>query len=96
MKILAIEKDAAGLDEVKLKNLLVPEAEHVWNLYKDGTVREIYFTQKDHRAVLILECEDEVTAEKILNTLPLVKENQIHFEIIPLKAYDGFERLFKN
>lgn len=95
MKILAIEKDAAGIDSNKLENLLVPEAKHVWNLYKNGTVREIYFTKTDHRAVLILECEDELSAEYILNTFPLVQENQIRFEIIPLKAYDGFERLFK-
>jgi len=95
VKILAIEKDAAGIDSNKLENLLVPEAKHVWNLYKNGTVREIYFTKTDHRAVLILECEDELSAEHILNTFPLVQENQIRFEIIPLKAYDGFERLFK-
>jgi len=30
-----------------------------------------------------------------LNTLPLVKEGLITFELIPLKAYPGFERLFE-
>jgi len=94
VKILAIEKNASSFDATKLEKLLVPEAKHVWNLYKNGIVREIYFTKTDHRAILILECEDEVTAEDILNTFPLVQENQIRFEIIPLKAYDGFERLF--
>lgn len=96
MKILAIEKDAAGFDESKLNSLLKPEARQVWNLYKNGTVREIYFTQNDHRAVLVLECKNETVAKSILNTLPLVKEKLIQFEILPLQAYDGFERLFNN
>lgn len=94
MKILAIEKETAGFDESKLSGLLKPEAMQVWNLYKNGTVREIYFTQNDHRAVLILECESEAAAHSILNTLPLVKEKLIQFEILPLQTYDGFERLF--
>ncbi|MDP2036690.1 MAG: superoxide dismutase [Ignavibacteria bacterium] len=96
MKILAIEKEADGFDEGKLSGLLKPEAKQVWNLYKNGTVREIYFTQYDHRAVLVLECESETAAIEILNTLPLVKEKLIRFQILPLQAYDGFERLFNN
>lgn len=96
MKILAIEKETASVDKSKLRNLLKPEAKQIWNLYKNGTAREIYFTQDDHRAGLILECEDQNAAEKILNTLPLVKEKLIQFEILPLQAYDGFERLFNN
>lgn len=96
MKILAIEKSETRFDEATLRNLLASEAKQVWNLYKNGTVREIYFTKNNHRAVLILECENESAAEEILDTLPLVKEKLIQFEIIPLQAYDGFERLFKN
>lgn len=95
MKVLAIEKDVEGADKNKLSGLLKPEAEQVWNLYKNETVREIYFTKNNHCAVLILECENELAAEEILNTLPLVKEKLIRFEIIPLQAYEGFERLFK-
>jgi hypothetical protein len=96
VKILAIEKDVTGSDDKKLKSLLKPEAKQVWNLYKNGTVREIYFTKNDHRAVLVLECESKLAAKKILNTLPLVKEKLIQFEILPLQAYNGYERLFKN
>lgn len=94
MKILAIEKKADGLNELLVKNLLIEEAKQVWKLYKDEVLREIYFTKDDHRAVLILECESETAAVNILNTLPLVEHNQIQFEILPLKPYDGFERLF--
>ena len=33
-------------------------------------------------------------AEGLLDTLPLVKEGLIEFEVIPLAPYPGFERLF--
>jgi hypothetical protein len=38
--------------------------------------------------------KDVEEAKKILETLPLVKENLIEFEIIPLIPYPGFARLF--
>ena len=34
-------------------------------------------------------------AKKKLYELPLVKNGLIKFELIPLRAYPGFERLFK-
>ncbi len=63
-------------------------------LYQAGTIRELYFRQDAHSAVLILECQDPEEAEAALATLPLVKEGLITFEIIPLAAYPGFSRLF--
>lgn len=45
-------------------------------------------------AVLVLECESANEAQRILSTLPFVHECLITFEVIPLKAYPGFERLF--
>ena len=44
--------------------------------------------------VLILECGGTAHAEEILSSLPLVREKLITFELIPLKAYPGFARLF--
>ena len=95
MKILAIEKSVEIINEEKLSRLLIDEAKKVWELMQEGVIREIYFSQKDHCAVLIMECENEIEAGKILNTLPLVRENLITFEIKILIPYNGFERLFK-
>ena len=94
MKILAIEKENPSATEEQFKNFLEAEALTVWNLYKKGIIREVYFTKDTHEAVLILECKDAEEAENILNDLPLVKEKLIGFDIKPLVAYDGFERLF--
>lgn len=94
MKIIAIEKDF-GTESIDNQIILKDEAAHVWRLYKEGIIREIYFTGKNNRAVLMLECKDENEAELYLNELPLVREKLIQFDIHSLKNYDGFERLFR-
>lgn len=95
MKILALEREMAGITNEDFKPLLNKEAECVWQLYKNNIIREIYFGTETSCAVIIMECDSKQTAEKYLSELPLVKEKLIEFEIIPLTAYPGFERLFK-
>ncbi|HOI28920.1 MAG TPA: muconolactone Delta-isomerase family protein [Melioribacteraceae bacterium] len=94
MKILAIEKENSGVDSGKFDLYSKEEAGRVWELYKEGVIREIYFRTDKNEAVLLLECGDAAEARKILNTLPLVSNGLIDFEIISLKPYPGFERLF--
>jgi len=94
MKILAIEKEAEGIPAERFQPHLKAEAARVWELYQAGTIRELYFRQDAHSAVLILECRDAAEAAAALSTLPLVQAGLITFEIIPLAAYPGFSRLF--
>jgi muconolactone delta-isomerase len=70
------------------------EARRVWELYQEGTVREIYFRADRPSAVLLLECTDVAAAEATLAGLPLAAAGLIRFEIVPLRAYPGFARLF--
>ena len=95
MKILAIEKEFAGKTAEDFQPLLEAEAIRVWELYKKGVIREIYFRADQTSAVLIIECENLKEAKEKLSTLPLVQENLIYFDFIPLAPYPGFERLFK-
>ena len=94
MKILAIEKESENTKLQDFKPLLKAEAKRVWELYQQNIIREMYFRQDISRAVLILECENVEEAQKVLKTLPLVRENLIYFELIPLVPYPGFSRLF--
>lgn len=96
MKILAIEKEIDGTKKEQFTPHLKAEAQKVWELYQSEFIREIYFTKYSHNAVLILECADENEARNILNTLPLVKEKLIVFDILSLEPYDGFARLLEN
>jgi hypothetical protein len=94
MKILAMEREAPGVADADFEPHLRAEAERVWQLYQAGVFRELYFRQDWPGAVLILECADASEAREVLNTLPLVKEGLIAFDIIPLVPYPGFARLF--
>ena len=94
MKILAIEKDIPGITPDQFKPHLKAEAQRVWELYQSGILRECYFRKDRSSAILILECDSLTEAQDILSTLPLVKEELIAFEVIPLRPYPGFSRLF--
>jgi hypothetical protein len=94
MKILAIEFENPGGTAGDFAPLLEDEARQVWELYQVGVIREIYFRQEKDEAVLVLECPDMTKAEETLASLPLAAAGLIRFELIGLRAYPGFERLF--
>jgi hypothetical protein len=94
MKILALEKEVAGVDWSKQNEILKQEAFHVYELQKQGIIREIYFNQ-NHCAVIILECINATTARNILNELPLVKNELIDFEVMELTPYNGYDRIIE-
>lgn len=94
MKILALEKEVPGLTAEDFRPHLKAEAAKAWELYQAGLLRELYFRQDEPSAVLVLECADVAEANQLLNSLPLVKEGLITFDIIPLGPYPGFARLF--
>ena len=94
MKILALEKEYEGKTSEEFQKYSKEEALNVWELYKSDKLREIYFGGDRNSAVIILECENVKEAEENLASLPFVKNKLIHFDIIPLKPYPGFERLF--
>ena len=94
MKILAIEKEIEGVKDEDYKPHLKAEAMRAWKLYQQGIIRDLYFTEKDHFGVLILECKNADEANQYLNTLPLVKEGYIDFKLYKLDPYPGYSRLF--
>jgi muconolactone delta-isomerase len=95
MRILAIERGVAGVTSDRFTpELGAEEARRVWELHQDGTIRELYFRADETSAVLTLECPDAAAAQAVLETLPLVKAGLIRFEVLPLRAYPGFARLF--
>ena len=94
MKILAIEKEVAGVQEADFEPLLEAEAARAWELHQSGIIRELYFRSDRHDAVLVLECGGPEQARDVLATLPLVKAGLIDFEVFGLLPYMGFARLF--
>ncbi len=94
MKILAIEHELPCAMPEKFQQCANEEAYKVWKLYQSDFIRELYFRADRDEAILVLECANVDEARSVLETLPLVREKLIGFELIPLKAYPGFARLF--
>ena len=94
MNILAMEIEMESVDSEQFVPYLKLEAQRVWELYQDGTIREFYFREERSEAVLVLECPDTSEACHRLESLPLVKAGLITFDIIPLVPYPGVAWLF--
>lgn len=94
MKVLALEIDVPGHEPEQFQPYLLEEARQVWELQQKDLIRETYFRADQRNAVLVLECSGAEEAESILQTLPLVREGLIRFDLIPLVPYPGFARLF--
>jgi hypothetical protein len=94
--MLAIEKELATKTGVTDKALLEQEARRAWELTQSGIFREMYFMRDRPLAVVILEADTIEAAKNALDSLPLVREKIIDFDIIPLVPYPGFARLFKD
>ena len=95
MKLLALEHELPNINAGQFQQQAKEEARQVWVLTQAGVIRESYFRADRDEAVLVLECESVEKAQAALRTLPFVKSELIAFELIPLKAYPGFERLFE-
>lgn len=92
MKILAVERELKPVPR-EADGILKKEAFKVWELSEKDIIREMYFNEK-HCAVMILECPDKSVASEILKELPLVQEGYIVFDLMELRPYTGFGRLF--
>lgn len=79
MKVLAIEKEAAAATAEEFNAHAKAEAARVWELHQSGVIRELYFREDRPEAVLILECADAKEADRVLDSLPLVKAGLITF-----------------
>ena len=94
MKIIALEHELPNAAAEGFQQFARDEARKVWALVQAGVIRETYFRADRNEAVLVLECRTVEEARKALSLLPFVRNRLIAFELIPLKAYSGFERLF--
>jgi hypothetical protein len=94
LKILALEHELPEATVDGFQEYAVAEARQVWALVQAGVIRETYFRVDRSEAVLVLECPSVEDAREALSALPFIQNQLITFELIPLKAYSGFERLF--
>jgi hypothetical protein len=94
MKILAMVtlKEEAALSEVRAQ--LAAELKGSWALYSSGILREVYATESPARVVFILETADTEAAADALRELPLVAADMFHIEMLELRPFVNWARLF--
>ena len=94
MKVLVLPKPIEGVSREEMLQHAPAEIQAVWELYKQGIVREFYTRANEAgRVVLILESAGEEAARDALTTLPFVQLHLIDFDIIPLAPFFGLEHL---
>jgi hypothetical protein len=84
----------AALAPDRRRELVLAEAARTWELYRVGVIREMSWRIDRDDVVLVLEAEDPAAAEAVLSTLPLVEAGAISFQVVGLRPYDGWQRLF--
>jgi hypothetical protein len=94
MKVLALGYDTAAADDPRFAEVRPAEAARAWELYQAGTIREIYFRADRANGVLVLEVADLAEARTAVDSLPLVAAGLIDFDLVPLRPYPGWARLF--
>jgi len=90
-----VDSTFPGLSSEEAAALGRAEARQAWALHQAGIVREISFRAGVRRTVMVLEAPDEDAARAALASLPFVQAGRLTFEVIGLRPYDGWARLFR-
>lgn len=95
MKILALLNVTDAANPERIKPHIVPENKMVWELYKSGLIREMYFRADSKGAVLVLEAPELPKAEAVMQDLPMVKEGLLIVQLIQLNPFTQLEFAFR-
>lgn len=95
MKVLALGRDLVAQDDPRFAELRPAEARTVWGLLQRDVLREVYYRADRANGVLVFEVPDVIAARAAVDSLPLVAAGLIDFDLVPLKPYPGFARLFR-
>ena len=95
MKVLALGHDVVAQDAPRFAELRSAEARRVWEMYQADVLREVYFRADSPNGVLVFEAPDLAAARAVVDSLPLVAAGLIDFDLVPLRPYPGFARLFR-
>lgn len=94
MKILTLEVENYTVNWAAVpSDILKAEARHVYDLQQAGYIRQINFRADTKSAVIERECSSILQVKDITPAFPLVLAGYIHFDVIPLIPYSGYDRL---
>ena len=94
MKFLVLLTPVAGRDPAEFKPYAVAEMQAVWNDYKAGVLREIYFSPSPVIVSVIYETSARDELETLVARLPMVEAGLLSVQIIEMGPMHSFEVLF--
>jgi hypothetical protein len=89
MKVVVIASRKENAKPEEFAPYLEDETNHALRMYRDEYVREIYSRADGKGAIVVLECDDEKHAKRLMGELPLAKAGLLSFEIYGTKPYRG-------
>lgn len=96
MQFLALEIENYPIDWKDVDPVLMEkEARCLYELQQDNLIRQVYFRSDTRSAVIFWECDSLERVQELSASFPLVEAGLIHFDVISLIPYTGFNRLFR-
>jgi hypothetical protein len=71
------------------------EANHALGMYRDEIIREVYSRADGKGAIMVLECDDEEHAGRLVAELPLARAGLLSFDIYGARPYRGIVQHIK-
>jgi hypothetical protein len=94
MKILVTLQATEGTKPEDLHTHIVEENQVVWQLYKADIIREMYFRGDGRGAIFVLESASIDIAKEAFSQLPMVRDEMLVAEFIPLNPFTQIEYAF--
>jgi len=92
MKLIAVLR--LGPNVQLAAEVLDAQLRATWRLHKHAAVRSIEELADAPGAVITMECADLAAAFALIEPLPLVQAGLVSMDLLPLRPYVGWERLF--
>jgi hypothetical protein len=87
MKVLAIDKVSPDATPERVRELFMKEVHQTIKMYLADVVREIYFREDRSGTVMMLEVPSMEEVRKIVDTLPMVRDGLLEYDLIPLGPF---------
>ena len=94
MQYLVIASIPENLSKRDVVPQIRPEAMASWKLWESEMMRAVWYKADMSGAVMVLDAPSMKEIEEALDTLPMIHEGLLKPEIIPLKSYTGWDKLF--
>lgn len=94
MQVLGIARVKPGIPFEQVLPFVSAEAEQAWEFYTSEQIRQMYYIADMSGAVMLWDGESLESVAQQVQKLPMVKEDILACEILPIKPYTGYELLF--